>query len=461
VARYPISRLQVSGHRFLARRLERAVLHGDTASAADSVRGQSVSLGAGALLAVLLVVGCAVLGWLRPQPGLGDAAIVLDRVSGALYVRVDDILHPVLNLTSARLIAQAADDPRQVAGADLATAKRGPLLGIPGAPGSIDAALSAAEAGWTACDGAVTTVIAGPLDPAGVVSPLTAGEPVLVSSRSGTTYLLYDGRRAVVDLTDAVTVRALHLDGVAPRPVSQAVLSIIPEAPPIAAPVIPAFGGHGPQALPGFLVGDVVRVQRATETGSGSDYFVVLAGGVQRVGLVAAELIQFATARAGTETTAVAPSAIRQVPTVAVLPVSEFPDRIDAPVGNDVPVLCASWAAGAVSVSTGGGLPLGDHQVPVTLAQSDGDGPAVDAVFIPPGRSGYVRPAGSAAPVGSVVADTGVRFAVGDADDARVLGLPERPEPAPWSLLVLLPSGPELRRAAALVARDGVALSPP
>jgi type VII secretion protein EccB len=459
VARYPNSRLQVSGHRFLARRLERAVLHSDGASSTDSVRVQSVSLTVGTLLAVLTILGCAVFGWLRPQPGLGDAAIVLDRASGALYVRVDDTYHPVLNLTSARLIAQVADDPRQVAGTDLATVKHGPLLGIPGAPGSIGVALSAAEAAWTACDGAVTTVIAGPLQRVG--SPLAAEQPVLVSSRAGTAYLLYDGRRAMVDLTDAVTVRALHLEGLAARPVSQAVLSIIPEAPPIAVPVIPDFGGPGPQALPGFLVGDVVRVQRVTQTDSGNDYFVVLAGGVQRIGVVAAELIRFAAARPGTGITAVAPSVIRQVPTVGVLPVSEFPDRIDAPVGNDVPIVCASWAAGAVSVSTGAGLPLGDHQVPVTLAQADGDGPAVDAVFVPPGRSGYVRPTGSAAPVGSVVADTGVRFAVGDAAAARVLGLPGQPEPAPWSLLVLLPLGPELRRDAASVARDVVALSPP
>jgi type VII secretion protein EccB len=458
VARYPISRLHVSGHRFLVRRLEHAVL-GDASSGADSVRLQRVSLAFGALLAVLIVAGCAVLGWFRPARGLGDAPIVMDRVTGALYVRVDDIVHPVLNLTSARLIAQAPDDPRRVMGVDLATAEHGPLLGIPGAPAQIGAVLPGADAAWTACDGAGTAIVAGPLDRSGAVSPLTEGESVLVSSRSGTAYLLHDGRRAVVDLADPATVRALQLDGLAPRPVSQALLGVIPEAPAIVAPVIPDLGSPGPQALPGFLIGDVVRVPRATQTGSGSDYFVVLAGGVQRIGLVAAELIRFTTARPGTEITEVAPSAIRQIPTVGVLPVSEFPDRIGTRVVGDV--VCASWAAGAVSVSTGARLPLDGDRKPVTLAQADGDGPAVDAVFVPPGRSGYVRPAGSAAAVGSVITDTGVRFAIGDPAAAKALGLPDRPEPAPWPLLMLLPSGPELRRDAALVARDVVTSGPP
>lgn len=451
MARYPTDRLHVSGHRFLRRRLERALVDGDAGDPGDSVRLQPFSLAVGAAVAVLAVGGSAVLGWLTPRPGLGEAAIMMDRVSGALYVRVDDTVHPVLNLTSARLIAQVDDDPRPVTPAALADAKHGPLLGIPGAPAVIGPAMSGAESGWTACDGTVTTVIAGP------VRSAAHNEPVLVSSRSGTTYLLYDGRRAAVDLTDTATVYALHLDGVEPRRVSQALLSIVPEAPPIRVPTIPDVGLPGPQALAGFSIGDVVRVERADATA----YFVVLAGGVQRVGAVAADLIQFVFGRPGAEITDVAPSAIGQVPTVGVLPVAEFPERIGTPTGKDVPVLCASWSAGVVSLSTGSGLPLGEHQAPVPLAQADGDGSAIDAVYLPPGRSAYVRSAGRSASAGSVITDTGVRFAITDDDAARVLGLPEHPEPAPWSLLASLPSGPELRRDAALVVRDVVTPSQP
>lgn len=381
----------------------------------------------------------------------------MDRVSGALYVRVGDTVHPVTDLASARLIVGVSDDPRQVAATDLATATRGPLLGIPGAPGTIGPALSAQDSTWTVCDDAVTTVIAGPVTADGAMRAIAPDRSVLVSSRSGSTYLLYGGSRAAVDLADAATVRALHLEGRAPRPVSPGLLSIIPEAPPLTAPVIPDFGGPGPQALSGFVVGDVIRVERAAAT----EYFVVLAGGVQRIGAVAADLIRFAGAQPGAGITPVAPAVTADVPILGVLPVAEFPDRIGAPLAGDVPVVCAAWAQGKVTVRAGTALPLGDGQVPSALAQADGDGPAVDAVFVPPGRSAYVGSAATRTATGSVVADTGVRYPVGDADAARVLGLPEHPEPGPWPLLTLLPSGPELRRDAALVARDVAAEVPP
>ena len=45
---------------------------------------------------------------------MGDAAIVMSRESGALYVRVGDTLHPVLNLASARLVTGSAANPRVV-----------------------------------------------------------------------------------------------------------------------------------------------------------------------------------------------------------------------------------------------------------------------------------------------------------------------------------------------------------
>ncbi len=374
----------------------------------------------------------------------------MDRVSGALYVRVGDTVHPVMNLSSARMIAQVDTAPRPVTSADLASAKHGALLGIPGAPGVIGKPLSGPEAGWTVCDDAITTtVIAGPLT-GGAASPLAQDEPALVSSRSGRTYLLYNGKRAVVNMADTATVRALHLEGRTPRPVSQALLGIVGEAAPIAAPVIPDLGRPGPQVLPGFVIGDVVRVERASAT----EYFVVLAGGVQRIGAVAADLIQFATGRPGTEITAVAASVIAAVPTVGVLPVAEFPDRIGAPLAGDVRVLCASWAAGEVTFRAGVALPVRDQDGAVRLAQADGAGPAVDAVYLPPGRSAYIGSAGFTAGTGSVISETGVRFPVGDTESARVLGLPDRPESAPSSLLETLPLGPELDRDAALVARD-------
>lgn len=85
-------------------------------------------------------------------------------------------------------------------------------------------------------------------------------------------------------------------------------------------------------------------------------------------------------------------------------------------------------------------------------------GPALDAAYVPTGRSAYVR-AGDKAGTRYLIVDTGVRFAIPDDDAAHDLGLSE-PTPAPWRILTRLPAGPELSRRGASIARDAVAASP-
>jgi hypothetical protein len=54
------------------------------------------------------------------------------------------------------------------------------------------------------------------------------------------------------------------------------------------------------------------------------------------------------------------------------------------------------------------------------------------------------------------VTDTGVRFAIHDNDAAHDLGLQTDAVAVPWPMLAALPSGPELSRATASIARDVV-----
>lgn len=111
-----------------------------------------------------------------------------------------------------------------------------------------------------------------------------------------------------------------------------------------------------------------------------------------------------------------------------------------------------------MALLAGGRLPVPPGQAAVTLAQADGRGPALDAAYVPTGRSAYVR-AGDKAGTRYLIVDTGVRFAIPDDDAAHDLGLSE-PTPAPWPILTLLPAGPELSRRGASIARDAVAGSP-
>ncbi|MFZ0834718.1 MAG: type VII secretion protein EccB, partial [Mycobacterium sp.] len=216
MAREPTSRHAVSGHRFLMRRMENALMRRDVRMLDEPMRAQARSLAVGCALAAVAVAGCAVVAFIRPQDALGDAPIVIAGESGALFVRVGDTLHPALNLASARLIAGTAAAPEFIKESELRKAKRGALLGIPGAPASIPEPLSAGDAHWTVCDDVnATTVIAGPT--AGGARALDHGRTMLVRSRSdAVTYLLYDGRRARVSLAEPAAVKALRLDGVEP-----------------------------------------------------------------------------------------------------------------------------------------------------------------------------------------------------------------------------------------------------
>jgi hypothetical protein len=328
----------------------------------------------------------------------------MGKQSGALYVRVGETLHPVLNLASARLIARTNANPRPVPESELSRSKRGPLLGIPGGPQFLGEPLADDELRWAVCDtddgtSLNTTVVVGRAE--GPLSHrLATDQSVLVKPRfGGSTYLLYDGRRAVVNLAEPAVARVLGLDGRVPLTVSPVLLNALPEAPPITAPRIRGADPRGPGALHGFSV-------------------------------------------------------------------SAFPDRVPTLLDAGGATLCVGWthaASGGAEISLlAGGLPVPSGREPVTLSQADGKGMAVDGVYLPPGRSAYVRSTGlsgdnARAGTRYLITDTGVRFAIRDDDAAHDLGLPNTAIPAPWPVLAALPSGPELSRAKALVAQDTVA----
>jgi type VII secretion protein EccB len=266
----------------------------------------------------------------------------------------------------------------------------------------------------------------------------------------------------VVNLADAAVERALGPEGQVPRTVSPLLLNVIPEAPPLAAPRIPDAGIRGSSSLPGFPVGSVLRVART----GGDEFYVVLTDGVQRVGQLAADLLRFTNSQGTRLVMSVAPDVIRKAPAVTRLPVSGFPDQARNPPPTDDGPVCAGWtyaASGNVDVSFSvGGLPLSGGEGPAALAQADGKGPAVDAVYLPPGRSAYVRATGLSG--GNVhagtryfISDNGVRYAVHDDDAAHDLGMPDAMIAAPWPVLAKLTAGPELSRANASVARDVLA----
>jgi len=502
MAATPTTKSQVQAYRFVLRRMEHALVRKDAVMLHDPMRTQVRSTAVGLVLGILGLAGFALFSLFSHSDTLGDNAIVTAKDSGSVFVRLDGVLHPVTNLASARLIIGQASAPGSVSDSALADVPRGALLGIPGGPSLLPGANDRAADVWTVCDtltpdstartpeqqsaGASmsTTVVIGAPGSAGV--PLRDGGSLLVRGPAevgrpgGQPYLLYDGKRAQIDLRDERVTRALGLDGVPARPMSAAVLNSIPTVAPVSAPVVqgrgsrPTFGKA--DALPaGAVIGSVLRVSGMSD----KQFYVVLADGVQSVAPSVARLLQFADAG---DPLAVSSSAMGLPPTGKTkLAVQNLPQQMPTVTSTaDNPVSCMSWAGSGAEAQqatqpdqlptpklkptflVGAALPIPDGAKVVGLAQADGSGPLLDSVYLPPGKGALVRAVspGSASGPLFLVGDTGVRFGVPDLSTAGVLGLDGQPGVAPNAIMALLPMGPELSQSAALLAHDGVSSDP-
>ena len=160
-----VTRHQVTGWRFVMRRIASGVALHDTRMLVDPLRTQTRAVLMGVIVLVTGLVGCFVFSLIRPNGSAANNPILADRSTAALYVRVGDQLHPVLNLASARLIAGKPANPTQVKSSELDKFPLGNLIGIPGAPQRL-AQNTRKDADWTVCDAASgtaagVTVVAG------------------------------------------------------------------------------------------------------------------------------------------------------------------------------------------------------------------------------------------------------------------------------------------------------------
>lgn len=485
------TRAQVNGYRFLIRRLEHALIRGDSRMIHDPMRGQMRALIVGVVLAVLITGACGVLAFFKPAPNLGDAQILLSKSSGAAFVRIGDRVHPVLNLASARLIVGANESPKEVDDKFLNALPRGATVGIVGAPASIRGADNIAMSSWTVCDTLQTPGVTETTGAASLQTTVLANDPMLdgdirmaapaeaiLTEVSGTTYLVYDGVRAEIDLSNPVLVNGLHLDGAPTRPMSLGLLNTFPLVDPITPVTIDGVGEPGSALGRDYPVGSMVK----TIDSRGEQLFVVLRDGLQPVSPATADIIRYGepdAARASARE--IAPAMLASVPIVHRLPVDHYPSVSPQIVPPDPDrVVCMAWqrsntaAEATVRLLVGQQLPVPDGDQSVRLATSDGNGPGADFVYLKPGAGEYVQATGSAPDSRSAgqllyVSDTGSRYHIKDFPTADALGVTgvkvpdaasNAPQLAPWPVLSLLPAGPDLSQEAALVAHDGMAADP-
>src|SRR4051794_28754878 len=129
---------QLHSYQFMVQRVVAALVMRETDPARSPFRRIAGSTLVGVLLAVLALGGVAAYAVINPGGSAAwrdESAVIVERETGAIYLYRDQLLHPVLNYTSALLIlgtpgAKSIEASR----ASLADTPRGPAWGIADAP---------------------------------------------------------------------------------------------------------------------------------------------------------------------------------------------------------------------------------------------------------------------------------------------------------------------------------------
>ncbi|MFE3188694.1 type VII secretion protein EccB [Nocardia sp. NPDC059240] len=502
------TRAQVNGYRFLLRRLDHALVRRDVRMLHDPMRAQFRSLISGAIIAMLVVAGAAIMAFIKPQGSIGNAHIVMGKDSGALYVLTNDdkndktktTLHPALNLASARLITGSSESPTSVKDSKLNSVPRGPLLGIPGVPAALPGSSQGERSQWTMCDtvklsdtggaasspGAAATVIAGGLTLGDRIKQGDPGTALLVHHRDEVrkvevTYLIYDGKKAEIQTDaepqNAAVMNALKVKDKVIRPISADFLNAAIPAAPLKVPNIPQKGAAGPNGLSDTPVGSVIKVQ-ANDGSDRSDLYIVLSNGVQRISPFTSAVLQTVVKTVSSDKLS------GLLPPIHDLPLDDFPEAVSKVIApEDGPVACITWIKRSglgkedldategpadrpeIQLLVGTRPPLSDSQTPVKLAtKKDSTVDSVTKVYVPPTTGEYVRTTGidpnnPRRDSLFYIADNGIRYGIPDKDTAKLLGLGDQPRLAPWSIVSSLISGPTLSKSDAMTQWDDMSMT--
>ncbi|BBY03376.1 type VII secretion protein EccB [Mycobacterium seoulense] len=462
------TKVQVSGWRFLLRRLEHAIVRRDTRMFDDPLQFYSRSVALGVLVSVLVVVGALAMAYFKPQGKLGSGNLFVDRATNQLYLMVSGQLHPVYNLTSARLILGNPAEPKAVKPAELNRFPKGQSVGIPGAPYATPVS-SDSSSTWALCDTAIraesttpsvqTAVIAMPLaieTPA--IDPILPNE-ALLASYGGKDWVITTKGRHATDLSDRPLTFVVGIRGTAkPTPLSAAMFNALPDAGSWQLPPIPGAGAPNTLGLPDQLVvGSVLQLR----TTLGTRYFVVMQDGVAPVNANTAAALRASQSYGLVEPPSLPPNAVVAIPELVYnSPLPDEPIKIVSRPAD--PTLCWSWErkpgeqAPKTAVLTGRHLPIPASAMNSGIKQIQGpatvytDGGKYLQLQSPDPRYGeslyYVDP-------------QGVRYGLPDAQAASALGL-SGPKTAPWEIVRLLVDGPVLSKEAALLEHDTLPADP-
>lgn len=360
-------------------------------------------------LSVLVVLVGVFYGLIRPglPTGWENGKLVLVSDTGARFVTVDGVLHPVINTASARLLLPAND--YAVISTDQATLEGTPVgetLGITGAPDELPPASGLLNTGWSACvsdDTGIDVRISAAAGPA----PAT-GRAVVVSV-DGILHVVQGDRSFAVSSEDADAVlRAAGISALSPLTVPATWLDLFTSGTALTPITLQNYGQD--VAGTSLRVGQVVRQAGAAD----DERFLVQTGGVlEALSPLAWQLYQLGSGSAlGGQVTEVTADEIRSLPTAA------------QGLGDDWPrVGFETVAAGQRPCAV---LQPGEGQAVTALATQPSATAVAAGVRVDPSHGALVRAGGrgdQSASVLTLVDATGTAFPLPGATDETVARL--------------------------------------
>ncbi|MGW1885242.1 type VII secretion protein EccB [Streptomyces sp. NPDC001970] len=262
------------------------------------------------VVGALIVAGFGAFGMFKPKAPKGwdkpGAKVIVGKESTTRYVVLSTgkkkLLHPVLNLASARLllnpqefgVIQVSDDVL-----DAGNPPRGPILGIPYAPDRLpDDAEAAKPKRWAVCEqpgggkGAsvqkATFVLAErDLPKTEGKQRLTSGQVLYVKGQNGDRYLVDAGGikyQVLGEDSDAAVLTRALVGSREPQAVTDDWLATLHEGSPVEFPEIPGAAGTSAGIGGGLTeTEDRIGMVLQAQTGSGPQHYVVLPGKVRPV----------------------------------------------------------------------------------------------------------------------------------------------------------------------------------
>ncbi|MCL2490358.1 MAG: type VII secretion protein EccB [Propionibacteriaceae bacterium] len=216
----------------------------------------------GIVLTVVLIATALVMRRFAPTlpDGWQNNYVLIINGTGARYYTENGVMHPITNITSAKLLTSAGSFHVAEVPASLTEGiPRGPQLGLSDAPDDVPAPSALVTGAWTACavsDSATQTWI-------GTAPTSFAGIQMMLVSNADTEYLVDGGVRYPMDAEPIAAVAALGLVDVDVHPVQADWLNLFAPASPLRPLDITDAGQPAsglPETLADAVVGSLVNV---------------------------------------------------------------------------------------------------------------------------------------------------------------------------------------------------------